>query len=267
MKKFFSITRGMCVTLLCVVATHAQTPGTPSVPVSPDTAEMADLKRRLRDWAQLERYGEANKQLVAAPSAEGRVVFIGDSITDRWDDAGYGGFFPGKPYVNRGIGGQVTAQMLVRFFPDVVALRPRAVVILAGTNDVQRDPTAATTARIKDNIMAMAELARARNIQVVVASLLPVHDNGHDREGKPIKRTDRRPPAQLREINLWMKEYVAGHNHTYLDYYSALVTNKGLMREELSEDGLHVNAKGYALMLPLAEAAIAKALSKSKSAN
>jgi len=190
------------------------------------------------------------------------VVFFGDSITDNWSKPDYGGFFPDKPYVNRGIGGQTTAQMLLRFRADVLELSPRAVVILAGTNDVAGNAGPATPAQIQDNLASMAELAKAHGVRVVLASLLPVSDDKKDANGQPVTRTRQRPPATLGELNAWLSAYAAANGHVYLDYFSATADAGGLLRPELNDDGLHPNAKGYAVMAPLAEKAIAEALRK-----
>lgn len=262
----------LVIMLLCVSAALAQSAATPaSAPASSaESAEelpalktkLAQAESRLQDWPQLGRYRAANAQLAPVARNEERVVFIGDSITDQWDDASKGGFFPGKPYVNRGIGGQTTPQMLIRFRSDVIRLQPKAVVILAGTNDIAGNTGPTTLEAIEDNLTSMAELARANNISVVFASLLPISDYDRDREGKPIVRTTNRPPAQIKALNEWIKQYAARHNHTYLDYFSAMVDDKGMLKDELSNDGLHTDAKGYAIMAPLAEEAIKRALKK-----
>src|SRR5438067_2466603 len=144
---------------------------------------------RLRDWPQLLRYRESNRTLPASAAGESRVVFMVDSITDIWQQPRFGGFFPGKPSVDRGISGQTTPQMLIRFRPDVIALKPKAVVILAGTNDIAGNTGPTTLAAVEDNLAAMAELARAHSIRVVLASLLPASDYEKTKEGKPIVRT------------------------------------------------------------------------------
>ncbi len=187
---------------------------------------------------------------------------MGDSITDSWDDPKYGGFFPGKPYVNRGISGQTTPQMLVRFRPDVLALKPAAVVILAGTNDIAGNTGPMTLEAIEGNLASMAELARAHGVRVVLASVLPVSDYDKNREGKPVVRTAQRPPEQIRALNEWIKNYASENKLVYLDYYAATVDDKGFLKDELSDDGLHPNAKGYEVMAPLVEKALAAALKK-----
>ncbi len=219
---------------------------------------------RLKDWPALARYSEDNLKTPPTAMAGGqRVVFMGDSITDSWDDPKYGGFFPGKSYINRGISGQTTPQMLIRFRPDVIDLRPKVVVILAGTNDLAGNTGPTTIQAIEGNLMSMAELATANGIRVVFASVLPVSDY-EMRDGKPIVQTVRRPPAQIIELNQWLKEYAATHHHTYLDYFSAMVDDKGFLKSELSDDGLHPNAQGYVVMAPLADAAITTSLKRRK---
>jgi lysophospholipase L1-like esterase len=217
---------------------------------------------RLKDWAQLNRYREGNAQLVPPAKSEQRVVFLGDSITDGWSKPAYGGFFPGKPYVNRGISGQTTPQMLVRFRSDVIALRANVVVILAGTNDIAGNTGPTTLGAIEDNFSSIAELANEHGINVVLASVLPVSDYGHASKGEPINQTARRPPAQILELNAWIQRYAAENGYTYLDYFRAMVDDDGMLKKELSEDGLHPNAQGYAIMAPLAEQAIQAALKK-----
>jgi lysophospholipase L1-like esterase len=254
-------------------ATGAQVPaGTRSNPTntaSPDCAELPILTERLskadkimHDWPNLTRYAEANATLAAPAKLELRVVFMGDSITDAWVSPRFGGFFPGKPYVDRGISGQTTPQMLVRFRPDVIALQPRVVVILAGTNDIAGNTGPMTLAQIEANLASMAELGKANKIRVVLASVLPVSNYGHDRQGNPLDMRINRPPEKILELNVWIKKYAADKGHTYLDYFSAMVDAQGLLQQELSEDGLHPNGKGYAVMSPLAEQAIRVALKK-----
>jgi lysophospholipase L1-like esterase len=216
------------------------------------------------DFGGLYRYAAANAALAAPKPDEARVVFFGDSITDNWSKPGYGGFFPGRPYVNRGIGGQTTAQMLLRFRADVVALQPRAVVILAGTNDIAGNAGPVTAGQIQDNLATMAEVARAHGIRVVLASLLPVSDDKKDESGQPLTRTRQRPTAAIQALNRWLADYSAKNAHVYLDYFSATADANGLLRPELNDDGLHPNARGYAVMAPLAEKAIARAVAGPK---
>jgi lysophospholipase L1-like esterase len=224
--------------------------------------KVAQLESRLRDWPNMKRYREADAQLAPPAEGENRVVFMGDSITDMWDNPGSGGFFPGKPYVDRGISGQTTPQMLLRFRPDVIALKPKVVVILAGTNDLSGNTGPTTLEDIEGNLASMAELARANGIRVVLASLLPVSDYEKNQAGQPIIQTTHRPPEKIKALNEWIKKYAAENDCVYLDYFSAMADDKGFLKEELSNDGLHADAKGYAVMAPLAEAAISKALEK-----
>jgi lysophospholipase L1-like esterase len=221
--------------------------------------QLTRAQTKLNDWPALARYRDENLKVAPTTGNEARVVFMGDSITDSWDDPKYGGFFPGKAYIDRGISGQTTPQMLVRFRADVVALHPKVVVILAGTNDLAGNTGPMTLQEIEDNLVSMSELAKSNHIRVVLASILPISDY-ESRDGKPIIRTTQRPPEKIKALNEWMRSYATQNKLTYLDYYSAMMDNKGFLREELSEDGLHPNAKGYAIMAPLAEAAIAKAL-------
>jgi lysophospholipase L1-like esterase len=211
------------------------------------------------DFGGLYRYAAANAALDAPKPGEARVVFFGDSITDNWSKAGYGGFFPGKPYLNRGIGGQTTAQMLLRFRADVIELQPKAVVILAGTNDVAGNAGPVSVEQIQDNLASMAELARAHAIKVVLSSILPVSDDKKDASGAALVRTGQRPTAAIRALNRWLVEYAGKNGHAYLDYFSATADASGLFRPELNDDGLHPNERGYAVMAPLAEKAIAQA--------
>ena len=214
---------------------------------------------RVRDWANLARYKEVNRTLPAPAANEPRVVFMGDSITDAWPQPRYGTFFAGKPYVGRGISGQTTPQMVLRFRTDVIALKPKAVVMLAGTNDIAGNTGPYTNEDIQGNIQTMAELAKLHGIRVVLSSILPVSAY-HQPPGSPQPQTVSRPMTRIRAINEWMKSYAAAQGHVYLDYFSAMTDGTGHLRTELSEDDLHPNAKGYAIMAPLAEAAIQKAL-------
>jgi len=207
------------------------------------------------DFGQLARYRAANASLGAPAPGEKRVVFFGDSITDGWKLEDY---FAGKPYINRGIGGQTTPQMLVRFRQDVIDLQPKIVVILAGTNDIAGNTGPMRLEDIEADYASLAELAAAHQIWVIFSSVTPVYNY--------IPRSQdffaQRPPEKILELNRWLKAYVAGHpgECSYLDYFSALVDDKGMMKRDLADDGLHPNKAGYSVMAPLAEAAIEKAL-------
>ncbi len=262
--------------------TAAAPPGGPAVPQAPpphtstglpaDTSTLtsADLpkllpvleriKTKMDDWPQLGRYHAANAQLAPAAPGEARVAFLGDSITDNWQNPKFGGFFPGKPYVDRGISAQTTPQMVLRMRADIIALKPKAMVLLAGTNDIAGNTGPMTLAQIEDNIITIAELATLHDIKVVLSSVLPT-SNYHFKGTDPkLAQTGRRPLESIKALNAWMKEYADQHGHVYLDYYTAMLDSSGMLKAELSEDDLHPNAAGYAIMAPLAEAAIAKAL-------
>jgi lysophospholipase L1-like esterase len=228
---------------------------------SPEVQKMQKAIARqdgiLKDWANLGRYRDANKELQPPKSGEKRVVFMGDSITDGWGRRENSAFFPGKPYVNRGISGQTTPQMLIRFRPDVLALQPKAVVFLAGTNDIAGNTGPMTLEEIEGNLASMAQLARANGMRVVLASVMPVCDYIRP-------QTERRPPEKIRALNEWIKAYAAKNKMIYLDYYSAMLDDKQMLKKELTGDGLHPNAAGYEVMAPLAEKAIAAALKLKK---
>jgi lysophospholipase L1-like esterase len=210
-------------------------------------------RRLLVDWAGLIRYGSENTELPPPASGEDRVVFIGDEILEFWG-RGSTKFFPGRPYLNRGIEGQTTPQMLVRFRQDVIALKPKVVVILAGTNDIASVTGPITQGMMAENFMSLVELAKANGIKVVLSSLTPVCDCF-------TKQTTLRPQGKIIGINGWLKEYAAQSGSVYLDYYSAMADGRNL-KKELTDDGLLPNDAGYAVMAPLAEEAIARALGK-----
>jgi lysophospholipase L1-like esterase len=246
--------------LLLVGAAAAQTVASANVEPCAELKTRVDrAETKLNDWPNLARYRDANTKVGAPTKDEDRVVFMGDSITDGWKLAQY---FPGKPYINRGISGQTTPQMLIRFRPDVIDLKPKVVVILAGTNDLSGNTGPMTIEATEANLQSMAELARANGIRVVMSSIMPVSDYGKNKDGQPINQTTRRPPANIVAINDWMKKYAAENGLTYLDYFSAMVDDKGFMKSDISRDGLHPNEKGYEVMKPLAEQAINAALKK-----
>jgi lysophospholipase L1-like esterase len=245
----------------------APPPATQKYPPSPktcwtrytDTAERAAcLESVVKDFGKLERFAAANAAVAPMGKGERRIVFFGDSITDNWSRPNFGGFFPGKRYFNRGIGGQTTGQMLLRFRPDVITLSPRAVVILAGTNDLAGNTGPVSPETIEGNLEVMVELARAHKINVALASLLPVCDCKKSPDGKPIQRTEDRPPQAIVALNQRIAALAKRTGAAYLDYFSALVDDKGALKAELTDDGLHPNAAGYAVMAPLAEKVIAK---------
>lgn len=210
----------------------------------------------INDYGDLARFASDNAKVQPPAPGEERVVFMGDSITIGWSSPG-NSFFPGKPYINRGISGQVTAQMLLRFYPDVIALKPRAVVIFAGTNDIGANIGPVAQETIQNNLAAMADMAKANGIKVIICSVTPVGDVPQ----RP-PQTQLRPPDRINALNRFLKDYAAKNGHVYLDYFSAMSDEKGLLRPELTADGLHFNAAGYAIMGPLAEKAIAQALAK-----
>jgi lysophospholipase L1-like esterase len=239
-------------------AAAAQGPLPPALLECPDLAAalraVVSNDARLRDWPQIARYRDANRAATVTD-----VVFMGDSITDNWPQPRFGAFFPGKRYVGRGISGQTTPQMVIRMRPDVIALEPKVVVILGGTNDIAGNTGPMTDEQIEGNLASMAELASANGIRVVLSSITPV-SNYHVANPNAAPQTTLRSPTRVRAVNDWMRQYAAAHKHPYLDYFSPMVDDKGLLRAELSGDDLHPNAAGYAIMAPLAETAIQRAL-------
>ncbi|HEY6264815.1 MAG TPA: SGNH/GDSL hydrolase family protein [Candidatus Acidoferrum sp.] len=223
-------------------------------------AKLESLTKRLDGWPDLAHYRDANAKVFPPAQDEQRVVFMGDSITDMWVQPRFGAFFPGKPYIGRGIGGQTTPQMLLRFRADVIALQPKVVVILAGTNDIAGNTGPMTLQETEENLASMAELARVHGIRVVLSSVMPVSNYGSDGEGKPVDMRIKRPPEKILELNAWIRKYAAVNDHVYLNYFPAMADEHGLLKKALSEDGLHPNAAGYAVMAPLAEKAIQSAL-------
>jgi lysophospholipase L1-like esterase len=267
-----SMVRSVLAVALCALVSvpvlHAQIAGEYQLPRPANCCLLntaTTLAEQLQDWNQLGRYHEANRELMRRPAEQGRVVFFGDSITDGW---ALDGSFPGKPYVNRGIGGQTTAQMLVRLYPDVIALKPAAVTLLAGTNDIARNNGPQTLEMIQHNIMAMTELAQSHGIKVILSALLPISDRtmipAGGRGGGPTPRpriqSTARPPADILRFNAWLKGYATEKGAVYADYYTATASPEGFLRDGYTNDGLHPNAQGYELMAPVASAAIAQAL-------
>jgi acyl-CoA thioesterase I len=256
-----------CGPLAFSQATAAVAPAQNQVPADQVAAweqltpyQKSQLERTYNDWPFLAKFREANALLPPPSSGETRVVFMGDSITEGWGmkatatSPGRGEFFPGKPYINRGISGQTTPQMLVRFRQDVVLLKPKVVVLLAGTNDIAENTGKETMEEIAGNITSMAELARANGIRIVLCSVLPASDFSWHKGLEPAPK--------IKALNAWMKEYAAKSGFVYVDYYSPMANSEGGLKAELSPDGVHPNKAGYEIMAPLAESGIAEALRK-----
>jgi len=203
------------------------------------------------DRDNLKRYAEDNRKLAPPDAAKPRVIFFGDSITDLWRLNEY---FPDRAFVNRGISGQITGEMLGRLKADVINLRPAAVVILAGTNDLARG---IPLTGIEDNLLMIGDLCDAYHIKVIFASVLPVSDY-HAADNKSYERTTTRPPVFIKALNEWIESFCTNRHHVYLNYYTAMVDKTEQMKEDLADDGLHPNAKGYRVMAPLVLEAIQK---------
>jgi lysophospholipase L1-like esterase len=212
---------------------------------------LAACTHLVRDWAGLTHYGSANAELPKPASGDERVVFLGDDITEEWGRTG-NDFFPGKPYINRGIAGQTTSQMLVRFRQDVVALKPKVVIIQGGSNDIASLLSPGTEALVLDNMRSMTEIAKANNIRVIIASATPVCDCVTD-------QTTTRPQGKLIGLNGTLRDLASETGAVFLNYYAALVNGRDF-KSELTRDGFVPNRAGYATMTPLAEQAIARAL-------
>jgi len=217
-------------------------------------ADQADDERLHSDWAQLRHYREENRRLPPPDPARPRVVFFGDSITESWKLGSLG--LAQLEVLNRGIGGQTTPQMLVRFRQDVIDLHPKVVVILAGTNDIAGNSGPMRLEDIEADYASLAELARANRIAVVFSSVLPVHNYTPKSQDFFLQRS----PEKILALNHWLQDYCAANRLVYLDYFSPMVDDKGLLKRDLAEDGLHPNRAGYKIMAPLADTAISKAL-------
>ena len=235
-----------------LIACQSAPPAPAPAPTSTLTpGQVAALDRIRNDWPQLGRYRDENAKLAPPAAGEDRVVFYGNSITEGWAPR-FATLFPGKPYIGRGISGQTTPQMLVRFRQDVVALKPKVVVILAGTNDIAGNTGPSTLAMIEDNLASMTEIARANGIRVVLSSVLPVYDY----PWKP----GLQPAPKIVALNAWMKRYAESVGETYLDYHSAMKDARDGLPPALATDGVHPTEAGYRIMARLAEQAIAEAL-------
>ena len=255
-RDFHKLASVLVLTISALAQKSAQVPAIPTTGFAGlDQYRASRIAVFTDDYGQLKRYRDANAAMTPPAAGENRVVFFGDSITDIWKLADY---FPGKPYVNRGIGGQTTPQMLVRFRQDVIDLRPKVVIILAGTNDIAGNTGPMRLEDIEADFATFAELARADDIKVIYSSVLPVH-NYTDRSKDFFAQ---RPTEKILVLNRWLKNYCSTSSNgcAYVDYFSAMVDDKGLMKKDLADDGLHPNAAGFKIMAPLAEAAIEKAL-------
>lgn len=237
-----------------VPETQAPAP-TPAVVKHPDNDYWRKHDQQLlTDFPWLARFKEADLKLGSPAAGEKRVVFMGDSITEAWHFDAPGGVFAAKPYVNRGISGQTTPQMVLRFHQDVIALQPKVVVILAGTNDIAGNTGPMTLEETEANIAAMAEMATANRIAVVLCSILPAFDYPWQPGLTPAPKID--------QINAWMQKYASENRYVYVDYHSAMKDDRDGLPAKLSHDGVHPTQAGYDIMAPLIEAGIAKALKK-----
>jgi lysophospholipase L1-like esterase len=246
--------RNSVVVLFLVAAQVSLVEGqaTPAPTTTPATAAApAAVPAPVVDWPDLAKYRDANTRLPSPAAKENRVVFYGNSITEVWAQH-FPAMFPGKPYIGRGISGQTTPQMLIRFRQDVVALKPKVVVILAGTNDIAGNTGPSTLEMIEDNLMSMTEIAKANGIRVVLSSVLPVYDYAW----KP----GLEPAPKILALNKWMKNYAAKVGAVYLDYHSAMHDEREGLRADLTYDGVHPTEAGYRVMAPLAVKAIEQAL-------
>jgi lysophospholipase L1-like esterase len=230
---------------------NATTSTVSTITITKTVAQFEREERVKNDWPNLTRFKDENAKLGLPAAKENRVVLFGDSITEQWSRV-YPQFLEGNPYINRGISGQTTPQMLVRFRQDVIALKPKVVVILGGTNDIAGNTGPSTLEMIEDNLASMADLAKVNGIKVVLASVLPVYDY-------PWKK-GLNPAEKIVALNEWIKQYCKQKGYVYLDYYSPLVDDRKGMKPELARDGVHPNEAGYKVMVPLTEKAIAQAM-------
>lgn len=253
-------TRLAALLLLATACDGASAPSVATTGASPASSPDSAMRRQLaadsafrNDYANFARYRDANSALAAPAPGQQRVVFMGNSITDGWAQH-FPVMFPGKPYIGRGIGGQTTPQMVIRFHADVVALQPAVVVILAGTNDIAGNTGPSSNEMIQHNLEAMTNIAQANGIRVVLSSVLPVFDYPW--------RPGLAPAPRIVALNAWMKAYAARVGAVYLDYHSAMKDDRDGLRAGLGDDGVHPNEAGYKIMAALAEAAITDALQR-----
>lgn len=261
----FSLNRGclfpLCLTAFAIGSINAcaqqsvASPGAGQVPAAtPPAVHTAAPDPMRTDWPNLKRFHSEDTALPERAPGEKRVVFMGDSITQGWVHNGVPPEPPvaGKLYINRGISGQTTPQMLLRFRQDVIELKPNAVVIFAGINDIAGNTGDMTPEQTEDNLASMADLAKINGIQVVFCSITPAFDFPW--------RPGREPSTKVVALNSWIKAFAESHGYVYVDFYSAMVDERGGLPQTLSKDGVHPNPAGYAIMTPLIEAGIAQAL-------
>jgi len=243
---------GLLLLIFMVQFSKAQTLKTDKPVVKQLTEyEISQFENMKNDWANLSRYRAENQKAGLPAPDENRVVFMGNSITDFWSEI-CPEFFSAKPYINRGISGQTTPQMLVRFRSDVINLKPKVVVILAGTNDIAGNTGPSTLEMIEDNLSSMADLAKINGIKVILSSVLPAYDYSWSPGQKPAEK--------IVALNKWIKEYAARKGFIYLDYFTSMADSRNGLKTEYSEDGVHPNLKGYKVMNLLADDAISRAL-------
>lgn len=204
-----------------------------------------------QDWPNLKRYQNLNAELDAPKSNEHRIVFMGNSITEGWGKKRHE-FFANKDYINRGIGGQTTPQMLLRFRQDVVNLNPSVVVLLAGTNDIAQNTGPSTIEMIMDNIKSMTEISLANNIKIILCSVLPASDFPW--------RPGLEPTQKVVQLNGLIERFAREQDLIYVDYFAAMANTSNGLKDELGDDGIHPNKEGYLIMEPLIEEGIRKAL-------
>jgi lysophospholipase L1-like esterase len=233
------------------ITLYAQNKDTKPTQAQIDAWKKAEEERVHNDWANLARFHDENIKIGLPLAGEKRVVFMGNSITEGWSRVD-STFFKGKPYVNRGISGQTTPQMLIRFKPDVINLKPSVVVILAGINDIAGNTGPSTLEMIEDNLSSMVEIAKANHVPVVLSSVLPAFDFPW--------RPGMKPAEKVVKLNTWIKKYAESNGCTYVDYFTPMADDRDGLKKELSEDGVHPNLLGYKIMDPLVETAIQKAL-------
>jgi lysophospholipase L1-like esterase len=247
--------RNLFTSLLFVIftatVTFAQNKSTEPTNEQKEAWRKAQEEQFHNDWANLGRFSEDNKKIGLPAAGENRIVFMGNSITEGWTRTDPG-FFSGKPYINRGISGQTTPQMLIRFKPDVVNLKPSVVVILAGINDIAGNTGSSTLEMIEDNLSSMAEIAQANGVRVILSSVLPAYDFPW--------RPGLEPAEKVIKLNVWIKNFAETHKCVYLDYFTPMSDEKHGLKTDYSQDGVHPTMTGYKIMEPLVEEAIKKAL-------